>query len=163
MNQVAGDKAHRGIFWLVFASAILLGLVLLVSGTGKLPGQTEFIDALLKSFWTPAVAFFIGTLLPWVEIALGALLILGIFPRIIATICLPLAVCFIANNIWAIANAAEFPHCAYCFGIWEEFFGVLSPLGALIIDIVLLGLALIIVLLHREGFLTFRPWFIKKK
>ena len=148
----------------VIVSAILLGLTLLVAGTGKLPGQTEFVDALLKSFWTPAVAYFVAYLLPWLEVALGVFLLLGLFPRIVAALCLPLIAGFMANNSWALVNSVEgFPECGYCFGIWEQLLGAVSPLGALIIDIVLFCLALTVLLLHREGFLTFRPWFIRIK
>jgi len=148
----------------VLGSAIFLGVTLLVSGTGKLPGQTEFIDALLKSFWTPSVAYFVGYCVPWVETGLGVCLLLGVLPRIAAALCLPLIVGFIANNSWALIHGVvKFPECGYCFGIWEEFLGALSPLGALVLDIVLLGLALIVLLLHQERFLTFRPWFIRQK
>ena len=163
MNWTDEVQPRRGLFWPVLVSAILLGIVLVVSGTGKVPGQTEFIDALLQSFWTPPVAYFAGYLLPWLEILLGALLLLGILPRLVAAICLPLIVGFVSNNIWAMLNGIEeFPVCGYCFGIWEEYLGALSPLGALIIDIALFGLALAIVLLHREGFFVLRPWFFKK-
>ncbi len=152
------------LYSVVVGSAILLGLTLFVSGTGKLPGQVEFVDALLKSFWTPSVAYFVGYCLPWVETGLGILLLLGLFPRIAAALCLPLIVGFMANNSWALIHGVErFPECAVCFGIWEEFLGALSPLGALLLDIVLLGLALIVLLLHREDFLKFQPWFIRRK
>ena len=148
----------------ILGSALFIGLTLLVSGTGKLPGQTEFADALLKMFWTPAVAYFAGFVLPWLEIVLGAFLLLGLFPRIVAALCLPITAAFIANNSWAIANGVEnFPECAYCFGIWEELFGALSPTGALVIDIVLFSLALTILLLDKEGFLTFQTWFTRRK
>jgi uncharacterized membrane protein YphA (DoxX/SURF4 family) len=135
-----------------------------VAGTGKLPGQTEFIDALLKSFWTPAIAYVVGYCLPWLEMGLGVFLLLGLFPRIAAALCLPLIAGFMANNSWALIHGIEkFPECGFCFGIWEEFLGALSPLGALVLDIVLLGLALIVVLLYQGGFLTFQPWFIRRK
>jgi uncharacterized membrane protein YphA (DoxX/SURF4 family) len=148
----------------ILGSSILLGLTLLVSGIGKLPGQAEFIDALLRSFWTPQVAYFIGYCLPWVEVALGVLLLIGVFPRIAAALSLPLTAGFIANNSWALSQGIEqFPECAYCFGIWEEWLGSISPLQALCFDIVLFCLALIILLLHPAGFLTFRPWFVKPK
>ncbi len=148
---------------LVRGSAILAGLILLVSGTGKLPGQTEFVDALLKSFWTPAVAYIIGYCLPWLEMGLGILLLLGLFPRIAAALCLPLIAGFMANNSWALIHGVEkFPECGFCLGIWEEFLGHLSPLGALALDIILLGLALIVLLLHQEDFLKFQPWFIRR-
>jgi len=143
---------------------IFLGLVLLAAGSGKLPGQTEFIDVLLKSFWTPPVAYLIGYCLPWAEAILGVFLLLGVFPRIAAGLCLPLTAGFIANNSWALSQGMEqFPQCGHCFGIWEEFLGAISPLQALYLDIVLFCLALIIVLFHPGGFLSFRPWFIKRK
>ena len=154
---------QRNLYWVVVGLATVLGLTLLVSGTGKLPGQTEFAVALLKSFWTPTLAYFISYCLPWIETGLGLFLFLGIFPRIAAALCLPLTVGFIANNSWALIHGVEkFPVCAYCFGMWEEFLGALSPLGALILDVVLLCLALIVSLLHQEGFLTFHPWFIRR-
>ena len=164
MKQWSSSRLQMNLYWVVVGAATLLGLTLLVSGTGKLPGQTEFVDALLKSFWTPAVAYFVGYCLPWVETGLGILLLLGLFPRIAAALCLPLTIGFIANNSWALIHSVErFPECAACFGIWEEFLGALSPLGALVLDIVLLGLALIILLLHQEHFLAFQPWFIRRK
>ena len=148
----------------ILGSSIFLGLTLLVSGIGKLPGQAEFIDALLQSFWTPSVAYFIGYCLPWVEIILGVLLLIGVFPRIAAGLSLPLTAGFMANNSWALSQGIEqFPQCAQCFGIWEEWLGSISPLQALCLDIVLFCLALIILLLHPRGFLTYRPWFIKRK
>jgi len=150
--------------FVVLDSSLFLGLILVVSGIGKIPGQTEFIDALLQSFWTPQVAYFIGYCLPWVEVALGVLLLLGVFPRIAAGLSLPLTAGFMANNSWALSQGIEqFPQCAYCFGIWERWLGNISPLSALCLDIVLFCLALIILLLHPRGFLNFRPWFIKRK
>lgn len=149
---------------MILGSSLFLGLTLLVSGSGKLPGQAEFIDALLQSFWTPQVAYFIGYCLPWVEVVLGALLLFGVFPRIAAGLSLPLTAGFMANNSWALSQGiGQFPQCAQCFGIWEEWLGSISPLQALGLDVVLFCLALIILILHPAGFLTYRPWFIKRK
>ena len=148
----------------VRGSAIFVGLTLLVAGSGKLPGQTEFADALLRSFWTPPVAYIISYCLPWVEIVLGVFLLFGVLARIAASLCLPLTAGFVTNNAWAISQGIErFPECSYCFGIWEELLGAMSPLEALILDIALFCLALIVLLFHRETFLTFRPWFSKGK
>jgi uncharacterized membrane protein YphA (DoxX/SURF4 family) len=142
---------------------VLLGLVLLFSGTGKVPGQTEFIDNLLRTFWTPAFAYFIGHVLPWVEVLMGAALVLGVLPRLVAALCLPLTLGFMFNNGWAIMQGMEyFPQCSYCFGFWEDMTRVLSPMESLIIDIALFVLALLVVVLHREGFFKFRPWFMKR-
>lgn len=147
-----------------FGPSIFLGLVLLVSGTGKVPGQTEFADVLFQSFWNPTMATLISSCLPWAEIILGALLLLGVFPRIAAALSLPLIAGFIANNSWALSQGmGQFPECGQCFGIWEKLLGALSPLQALCLDVVLLCLALSILLLHPSGFLSYKPWFTKRK
>jgi len=149
---------------LVLAASIFLGLTLLMSGIGKVPGQTEFIDVLLQFIWTPALAYLVGYCLPWVEIVLGAALLVGVFPRIAAALCLPLTIGFMASNAWAISQGIEqFPACAYCFGKWEEMFGAMSPVQSLSLDIVLFALALIILLFYPGSFFSFRTWFSKIK
>ncbi len=154
------------------APCILLGLMLLVAGIGKLPGlseklgefpgQTEFISALLGPLWTTATAFFFSDILPWVEVILGIALVLGIFPRIAAVLSLPLIAGFMSSNIWAISHGETFGSCG-CFGIFEKLFGNTTPLQALGLDVILLFLALIIILLHPAGLLTFKWWFSKRK
>ena len=162
VKQQVKSKWQRAL--VALGPSVFLGLVLLAAGSGKLPGQTEFTDTLLGSFWTPPVAYLIGYCLPWIEVILGVLLLLGVFPRIAAALCLPITAGFIANNAWALSQGMEqFPQCAECFGIWERLLGTISPLQALYLDIVLFGLALIILLLHPSGFLSFQPWFIKRK
>ena len=139
-----------------------LGLTLFISGVGKIPGQTEFADLLLKSFWTPTMVYFIARVLPLGEIVLGLLLIFGVFPRIMAALCIPLNIGFMANNILAIRGGIEaFPACG-CFGVWEELFGIVTPAQALFYDVVMLALAVIVVLFHPTGWWHFRPWMIKK-
>jgi uncharacterized membrane protein YphA (DoxX/SURF4 family) len=135
-----------------------------VDATGgcEFPGQTEFVDALLGPLWTSTTAFIISDILPWIEVVLGVVLLLGIFPRIAAVLCLPLIVGFMASNIWAISHGETFGSCG-CFGIWEKLFGGMTPLQALGIDIVLLCFALVIILSHPAGFLSFQSWFAKRK
>ncbi len=147
----------------IFVPCILLGLVLLISGVGKLPGQAEFADVLLGSFWTPTVATLISRVLPWVEIVLGAVLLFGVFPRLVAALSLPLLAGFMANNAWAISQGMEqFPDCG-CFGIFEELFGAMTPVQALGLDIVLILFAVTIIVFHPAPFLSFQSWFRKRK
>lgn len=147
----------------IFVPCILLGLVLLVAGIGKLPGQAEFADVLLGSFWTPTVATLISHVLPWVEVVLGAVLLLGVFPRLAATLSLPLMAGFMANNAWAISQGMEqFPPCG-CFGIFEELFGSLTPVQALSMDIVLVLFAVTVIVFHPARFFSFGSWFAKRK
>jgi putative oxidoreductase len=155
-------KNRRQRILVIFIPCILLGLVLLVSGAGKLPGQAEFVDVLLGSFWTPTIAFFISHVLPWIEVILGAVLLLGVFPRIAAVLSLPLIVGFMTNNIWAISQGKTFGSCG-CWGIFEELFGGMTPVQALGMDIALLFLALTIIILHPAPFLSFQSWFAKRK
>ena len=148
---------------IIVVPCVLLGLVLLVSGAGKLPGQAEFADVLLGSFWTPTVANLISHVLPWVEVLLGAFLIMGVFPRLAAVLTLPILAGFMANNAWAISQGMEkFPDCG-CFGILEEIFGSLSPMQALGMDIVLVLFAVTVIVLHPAPFLSFQSWFRKRE
>jgi len=145
-----------------------IGLILVMSGVGKImgetiPGQTEFVDLLLKSLWTPTMAHLIADVLPVGEIILGVVLLLGIFTRIAAGLCLPLIIGFMASNSVAISQGMEeFPSCG-CFGVWEELFGMVTPMQAMALDVVLLLLAVVILVFHPSGFLHFRPWLIKKR
>ena len=144
-----------------------VGLTLFVSGVGKIPRQTEFADLLLKSFWTPTMACLIAHALPVGEIILGLFLVFGIFPRIAAGLCLPLLIGFMANNALAISRgagaflSAKDLSCG-CFGVWETLFGIVTPMQAMVYDVVLLMLAVIILVFHPTGFWHFRPWLIKK-
>lgn len=163
----ATEKTQQRMRLISLVASILLGLTLLASGLGKLfanlPEETEFIDKLIPAFFmTPTVALFIGYGLPWVELALGIFLILGIWPRLWAVFCLPLTFAFMANNSWMISQGIEeFPECALCFGKLEEILGALSPLQALCIDIGLFALALTIIFVHPGGFLSSPPWLAK--
>src|SRR4030042_3331547 len=111
-------------------AGILIGVTFLMSGSGKvfgygeMPGQTmQFIGAILPDAWlTPELAYFIGDVLfpyiiPWTELSLGILLLLRVWPRLMAAICLPLTVAFMANNAWYIPpGELKFLPCE-CFGI----------------------------------------------
>ncbi len=158
--------------WIVIIviPCILLGLMMLVAGIGKLPGltelgtfpgQTEFFDVIFGPLW-PTVAFFITDILPWVEVVLGLALVLAIYPRIAAVISLPLLAGFMTSNIWAIAHGETFGSCG-CWGVFESLFGNTTPIQALGMDIVLLFFALIIIFWYPAPFLSFQSWFRKRK
>ena len=148
----------------VMAPQIFYGLVFIISGTGKLPGQAEFADVLLKTFWGPFTAFLIAHLLPWAELLLGVALVLNLYPLLAALIGLPLIGGFIANNGWALAQGMDkYPACGYCFGVFEKWIGELSPFQSLMIDLVLLASALAIVFFHPDRFFSFRPWVLRRK
>jgi len=155
---------------IIVIPCVLLGLMLLVAGIGKLPGltelgtfpgQTEFFDVIFGSFW-PTIAFFITDILPWVEVILGLALVLGIYPRIAAVLSLPLLAGFMTSNIWAITHGETFGSCG-CWGGFERLFGDTTPLQAMGMDIVLLFFALIIIFWYPAPFLSFQSRFRKRK
>jgi uncharacterized membrane protein YphA (DoxX/SURF4 family) len=148
----------------VVAPQLFYGFVFIISGTGKLPGQAEFADVLLKSFWGPAMAFLIAHLLPWAELFLGIALALNIYPRLAALLGIPLIGGFIANNGWALAQGMDkYPACGYCFGVFEKWIGSVSPFQSLMIDLVLLASAFAIVFFHPDPYFSFRPWVLRRK
>ncbi len=157
-------------------ACIIIGLIMLLAGTGKLmgmgqmPGQTEFLDKFIPDFLlTPESAQFIGMIfipyiLPVIETILGVLLIVGLWPRVLALIVIPLTFAFMANNLWTISQGVDkFPDCV-CFGAWETITGArFTPTQSLFIDIGMLVLALIIVFVHPGRFLASQFWFYKAK
>lgn len=149
--------------YIVFA-AIIIGTILVISGIGKIPGQTEFAWALTKTFWTPDLANFISQFLPWSELCLGIMLLLGTCAKIAAIMVIPLTICFTLNNVWALNHhISKFTTCSSCFGIWENYIGHLTPLGALSIDLLLMVLALTVIFCSSRRYFELRPWFIQSK
>jgi uncharacterized membrane protein YphA (DoxX/SURF4 family) len=151
-------------------ACVIIGLIFLFAGTGKLaglgqvPGQTEFLDKFIPDFiLTPDFARFIGLIfIPWIlpiaEILVGLGLIVGIWPRLFAIVIVPLTLGFMANNSYMIATGVDkYPTCE-CFGVWETWFGGLTPLQSMYIDIGLFILALLIIILHPGPFFSHQFW-----
>jgi len=143
---------------------IFLALTLLASGIGKalifgeLPGKLEFIDVLLGPFYTPTTAYLIVHCLPWAEIALGALLLAGVFPRIAAALCLPPTIGFMASNSYALSQSVEqFSTCGHCFSKWEELLGPMSPPQALCFDTVRFWLSFDYIAVSSRSSSAFSP------
>ena len=174
MSNTTEARRQRIASIVGLVTSILLGIIFLLSGSGKIfafgemPGQTmKFIGAILPDAWlTPGVAFFLGDIffpyiIPWTELSLGIFLILRIWPRLFATISLPLIIAFIVNNAWYISQGKmKFTSCE-CFGIWEEMFGTMTHLQSLSLDVILLALALTVIFVHPGGFLSSPPWLAK--
>ena len=174
MSDATQENRQRVRAIVSLVASILVGLTLLIAGSGKatgfgeMPGQTmQFIGAILPDAWlTPGVAYFIGDILfpyiiPWAEIVLGIFLLARMWPRLIAVLCLLLTAAFIANNAWYISQGEVKLASCECFGIWEEMFGTLTHVQSLSIDIGLFVLALAIILVHPSGFLSSPPWFAR--
>lgn len=163
----------RNIIGLV--ASILIGITFLISGTGKIIGAEEtpaqvvdFISNFLPGiFITPATIeflfyIFVPLVMPWAEIILGACLLIGFLPRLMAVLCLPLLSAFMGTNIWSIIQGG-YATCANCFGIWEQYFGSLTPVQSLVYDLVLFAFAIVIIIFQPSGFLSSRKWLARGK
>jgi uncharacterized membrane protein YphA (DoxX/SURF4 family) len=173
-NKVTKSNRISGIITIV--ASISVGLTLIISGSGKLlefgmiPGQTaEFIGFVLPdALLTPTTVFFIYDIfipyiIPILELGLGISLLIGFVPRLMATICIPLILTFMANNIFSISRGTnKYDECP-CFGIWGKIFGTLTPVQSLVYDIVLLGLVLTIIFIYEGGFLQSSNWLRNKQ
>lgn len=119
------------------ASSILLGVVFLVSGASKVASRAEW-NRLALEFGAPAI---VRRALPWVEIVLGALLVVNLGRRAAAVAALMLLAAFTAA-ILVHLRRGEHPSCA-CFGAWSS--RPLGP-GQVARNVLLMGLCLLAML-----------------
>jgi uncharacterized membrane protein YphA (DoxX/SURF4 family) len=169
------EQSHQRVRATIsLVASILIGVTFLISGSGKvfafgeMPGQTMlFIGYILPEAWlSPGLAYFLeniflSIIIPWTELCLGIFLLIRIWPRFFAAVTIPLTLAFIANNAWYISQGKnEFVSCE-CFGIWEKWFGTLTHVQSLSLDIILFALALTIVVIHPAGFFSSPPWLAK--
>jgi len=147
-------------------AGVILGLIFITAGVGKLLHQPEAF----KIFFTPfldflppilmAKAFFIW--FPWVELVIGLLLITGIAARLVAAFSLLLITVFITNNTLNLIKGLGGEPCG-CFGAVDNVFEAnLSVIGSLVIDIGILALSLVLLFYARRGFFNLYPWFLRR-
>ncbi len=152
-------------YWIGIGASIILGLIFVAAGLGKLLYQTEpvwIFSYPLPDFFTPAFikTFFIW--LPWIELIVGLLLIIGIAAKLMAVFSSALIAGFITNNIWLLSHGLGYEPCG-CFGILERITQAkLSTTGSLYLDIVMLALALVILFCSQSNFLNIYPWFLTR-
>ena len=153
----------RGKYWLAVGASILLGLIFVTAGVGKLSNQAEFLAVIVPTtLFTPLQARIIAYWLPWIELALGLLLILGISMKFMAGASSLFIVGFIFYNTWVIQHGSGYSGCG-CWGDIEEEFQILSSsTAALYSDIGMLALVSIILVFYPGNFLTARPWFLER-
>lgn len=145
--------------WIGVGAGIVLGLVFVTAGVGKLLHQTEAF----KIFFTPFPGFLspiftkaVFIWLPRLELTVGLLLIFGIATKLAATFALMLIAGFITNNSLLLIQGHEY--CPSCFGPQV----ILRTSEALFIDIVMLALVSIVLLCYQGSFFNVRPWFLRR-
>jgi len=142
--------------WLGIWAAVFLGIIFVVAGTGKIFAQSGNLDPLrLPEYLFPPLAQAISSTLPWVEIMVGCMLILGIAIKLTTGFSALMIGGFIANNIALITLGLANEPCG-CFG--GAIGGGLSISTALMLDGVMVVMALLIFVFHPSSFTSIRPW-----
>jgi len=146
-------------------ASIILGIIFVAAGLGKLLSQAEGFKMIFNPFPALLASAFADAIfiwLPYVEIVIGLLLIIGIVPRLMAVISALLIAGFITNNVWLLSRGLGYEPCT-CFGILDRIIGVeLSTVGSLRLDIVMLALVLIILFCHKSSFLNIHSHFLAR-
>ncbi len=128
---------------MLLALRLIVGLTLLFSAVGALPNQAEFAGAVQAHGLLPGLlANVYGSVLPWLELAMGVLLVVGLFTRFAAGVTLLMVISFlVANGTAVYQNVKNWDSVCGCFH-WVT----VKTGDALIIDIVLVVLTVILVL-----------------
>ena len=147
--------------WLVLVGSILLGVVFISSGIGKLLGLSafllEFITLTRMPLWVSTI---VTTTLPWVELILGVSLVAGVFTQVASGVCVILVTAFIFHNSWMIINGMGYKPCS-CLGVLDKLFqGKLSTTGALYVDIAMLAVAGMIYFAYSGKVFNIKPWYL---
>jgi len=149
--------------WFATGAGIILGLIFLAAGLGKLLNPMDSsIIFVFPEFLPNAVDKFIYQWLTRIEILIGVLLITGIAARLVASLALALTVSMIANNSILLVQGLGDKPCG-CFGEAERLAQLnLSVTGALYIDVAMLVLGFMALLFYQGRFFNINPWFLRR-
>ena len=143
--------------YLSFGFRLILGATFIAAGVGKLPMRDDFVNTVISYDLLPDVlAQPYAVALPWVEIVIGAFLILGLFSRIASGVGILTVLSFIIGNSIVLSRGLSL-NCD-CLG----WLAALQTRDALIIDSVLLVMA-VQILLHKGDFLSLGSRLFRRK
>jgi len=155
----------RNKHWISVGASLILGLIFIVAGLGKLLHQPDTVRIFfipLPYFLTQAMAKAVLNWLPVIELTIGFLLIIGIAPKLVATFSSVLIIGFIAHGSLLIRRGLGSEPCD-CFGKMKIVpYTELSNIGSLGLDVFMLALVIIILLWYRSNFFNIYPWFLTK-
>jgi len=153
-------------YWVSVGGCIILGLIFVASGLGKLLSQAESFTTIFNpfpDFLAPVFAKAVFSWLPYIEVIIGLLLIVGIAAKLMTIFSSVLIAGYITNNAYLISRGLGYKPCE-CLGIMKRIIQVeLSTTGALYLDIGMLVLVLIILFCYRGNFLNIHPWFSRER
>ena len=136
---------------------LAVGIIFIVSSVGKLSEGSAFVDDVTKyQLLTNNLAEVYATALPWVEIIMGSLLILGLFSRVAAGIGVLTSLSFVIANGVVLHRGLNLA-CG-CFGDMAT----MQTREAIIIESVLLIMA-IQILIRKGDFLSLDSVLFRKR
>lgn len=142
--------------WLGIWAALFLGITFVVAGTGKVFAQSDSFEPLLLPEFLPSFLIqAVSVVIPYIEIIIGVLLILGIAVKFSTSFSALMIAGFMVSNIILIVLGLATEPCG-CFGGLAG--GGLSVGGSLILDGVMVAMVSIIFLFHPGSFSSIRPW-----
>jgi len=144
--------------YLTLATRLVLGGVFLFAGAAKLGQLPDFVRLVYQYQVFPwySLAQIYGYALPFVEVAIGLFLILGLLVRISSVVSMLIVVSFVVAKSVALAQGMNIS-CG-CFG--EAATMLVSQ--SLIIDFFDLAMG-VQILLHRGEFLALGPWLKQRR
>jgi len=138
---------------------LLVSGTFVFSGATKLLSHSQFVDTVTGYHILPhSLATAYGVALPWVELVIGAYLLLGILIRPSAFAVVLMGISFMVANVSAIVRGDE--HCGSCFGEAITF----PAWQSLIVDVLIMIAALYLVVVDGgKGMLGFDSWFANRE
>ena len=146
-------------YWIGVWAMLFLGVLFIVAGLGKLlAGINGFEPFTALAFLPHSLLDGISMGLPYIEIAIGVLLLLGIAVKFANSCAAFLITGFIVSNLLAIYFGRGAEPCAGCFGVY----GSLTAISALLLDGIMAALVVTIAFCYRGSFFDMSPLVLKK-
>jgi len=124
-----------------------VGIISLIAGISKLPMHEKWVEIVTAYRILPLpLAQLYASALPWLEITIGACLILGLSIRVFSLVSIPIIISFIVANVSALSRG--FSGGCGCGGSISASYET-----ALIIDALLL-IGAVLIFLQRRHFMT---------
>lgn len=141
-------------YWMKIPAILNLGMLLIAAGVGKLFYQSNSFAPAPFLETLPGGAVFYAVL-PYIEIAIGLLLVSSLMVKFAATMAAGLVLIFAGSNIFLITMGQGLDLCG-CFGMA----GRLTYVDALVVDAIMAVLVAVIFICQRGGYFNMTPWFL---
>ena len=139
--------------WLGISAAILMGTIFVYAGMGKLLLKSDNLPFIL----TGELGQSLFVVLPYIEITIGLLLILGVAVKVVAGFSGLMIAGFIVNNIILLNLGMGNEPCG-CLG---DLVGSLPVWGALFLDLVMVALVIMIFRFYPCDAKRVKPLYLK--